>query len=340
MVQALDERLQKVVSDLEEKVKKHQKQVIFCLREFEIAGEVTGDFVPPQTDYFYHYEAGIINGKLQLADQKKLLMDILTVPLFGMEYNTYHLLGSHFIPVDRKIARTERYFQDVLHFDIKELEEIKQGQIIIDLHDFVLSDSLHSASGHRKSKLKKTNLLIGDKEVEKFFKEKRIKNYNEFFDVLKNPQFVKERIDKHYWNVRKKIGEDLAVTANEIINTFRKIQSLESSLMSATYGLKGNYDEHYFGWDDSHKGQVDEYYGLKNFISKNIEILKTCLKEGEKLYSATLVPSIKGEIIGFPKEITFDSYSTWINNSLIFDINKVFGKIDTYLHKQIEKAKE
>ena len=51
-MEAVDERLQKPISDLAERVKQNQGQVAFSLREFSVAGKVTGDFIPKMRFFF------------------------------------------------------------------------------------------------------------------------------------------------------------------------------------------------------------------------------------------------------------------------------------------------
>lgn len=132
----------KAISDLTEKVKQHQGEVAFCLREFNVKGEVTGDYLPPQLHYYYYYDTGIIKGEMQRNENPgsriiKLshLEDLRPMGAYEPEECMW---GHYSIPVDRNLNGFLNYMTGNSRFDIsiETLEGIKQGQILLDLRDF------------------------------------------------------------------------------------------------------------------------------------------------------------------------------------------------------------
>jgi hypothetical protein len=335
MALSLDEQLQKAAYDLGEKVKQHQNEAIFCLREFEIAGEVTGDFIGPISDEFYHYEAGIIKGELQLADQKKQLLDIFTIPLFGMNHETHHLYGSHFVPVDRKISKTERYFQNALYFDIKELEKIKSGQIILDMHDFVRSNPMDLSLDRKESRLKKINLLAGNDEVKEFLKEKKIRNYNELFEILHNPSCAQERVDAHYNRERKNLADKLVKTMHEINEIDINAEEIEERVMKATFRREAEQHGSYLTWGED-TGVIENYRKLNNAFGNMQAEFGEILNEGEKIKLGTL-KEIRADVIGFPAGVPPDEYILFAKG-MISSAAKRMKNMNKHIAEEEKKA--
>jgi hypothetical protein len=190
---------------------------------------------------------------------------------------------------------------------------------------------------HEISQLTRTDILLGDEEVEKFLKEKKAKNPNELFDVLRNPRFVKVRVEEHYDEKRGKLGEKLVISANELANTFREIKTLERSLMHTHFTRSWDQDGSDIShWEDSE--QVYRYSDLKKKITSLCRAIDSQLEEGSKLYLIESMPLIDGATIGFPELTHFDDYSAWLKNSLIPNINVALEKIDSYLSEQQKKA--
>jgi hypothetical protein len=340
----LEEQLQKAVADLTEKVKQHKGEVAFCLREFSVMGRDTGGIMGPSSHDSHYYETGIITGEMQKnkdPEMERINLPDLTLRRGGEDRPHHYLWGHYSVPVDRKLTGFVNLFQNIFQFDIKDLEELKQGNLSIDLRDFDISDPLLFLLHHdRDSHLRRTDFLIGDEEVERFLKEKKFRNYPELFSVLKNPVSVEGRISEHYSQEAKELGEKIVITANEVASAFRKVQALEENVMKATYGWKVDYDERYAAWDDFHREQVDKYQGLREVISKNIKTLKEQLlkEENPKLLKIANFSLLDGEIIGFPARVLVNDYLNYIKKYLIPEIEGTFAKIDSYLSEQRKKA--
>ncbi|MCX6747093.1 MAG: hypothetical protein NTU63_03085 [Candidatus Pacearchaeota archaeon] len=340
-MQGFEEKLQKAVSDLTERVKQHQGQVAFCLREFSVSGETTGDFIPPMSDDSYYYETGIINGEMQKNENSK--MNRIDLPDFklrkGGEDRPHHYIGGYYsIPVDRKLKGFVNSFRDGFQFDIKDLEELKQGNLLIDLRDFEeVSNALSFLFHDRTSHLTRADILIGDEEVGRFLSERKIKNVQELFEILQDETTTKSKIFSYYYDERMEFGEKLTITANEVANMFRGIRGLEESVMRASLSLEYEDGHSYPKWDDLHRGSVEKYLGLKEVVLKKIKVLNQQLEEGKKLYAATNLPMIKGEVIGIPTEIAFSSYSLWLEDS-VSGIRQTLNKIDGCLSEERQKT--
>jgi len=329
----LEAELEKEFYNIGKSVKEKKEEVIFCLREFPYSSEYgRGDFTPPNVSEFLYYEAGILNGCAQKLNSPEIKS--LNFPphlRFGEVQDKGHTVyGQYSIPVDRRIEGFLSYLNR-FHFEIKDLENIKEGNILISLEDFKLKNIFLNRRGFQSF-----NLLIGDKEVEDFLKQRKIGNYQELFDILKSQYGITKRIEKHYFDERQKLEKKLVILVNEIANSFREVKSLESGVMNSYFIREREQGENLAYWD---KGDlVNKYFSLKSIISRNTKILlEKYLENGEK--TPYLKESIiDGENIGLPVRITFGNYSTWLKNKLIPEINKTFEKIDNYLKKEEQKA--
>jgi hypothetical protein len=343
-MQHLEEQLQKAISDLTERIKQHEGGVVLCLRDLSVTGRVTEDFVGPMSSNSSYYEAGIILGEMKENESPK--MERIDLPDFelrkGGEDRPHHYIWNHYsVPIDRKLTGFINLLQNSFQFDIKDLEGLKQGELAIDLMDFQSLTPILSLLNH-SSNLRRTNFLIGDEEVEKFLSERSVGNVEEFFNILKNPELVKERIDKHYYGERKELGKKLVITTNEIANAFRIVQNLEDNVMHTRFSWGYDSDDkRYPSWDEFRRESVERYYGLRNLILEKIQVLNGYLKQGiedSKLYAFTNEPFIEGDFIGFPEKIDFHSYSKWITSSFIPDISGTFEKLDNHLREERQKA--
>lgn len=331
----LEKQLEKEVFKLREKVKGKKGEIVFCLREFNLTESITGDFIPPYSEDFYYYETGIINGKIKKKEYSK--MENIALPCFDFKIkNCYCVFGDYSVSIDRKLKGFINKFQNSFYFKIEDLENLKQGKLLIDLKDFRVSlNNLLTQYDNHEPELKNFNLLIGNEEVENFLKKRKIENYQELFGVLKNQDEVKKKIDSHYLVKREELGKKLIVLANEITNEFREIESLEDNVMHASFLIEKGQDETNRYWN---KEEVIYYYKIKDNVLKNLKSLNEFLEKGKKLYNLNSEPLINGETIGFPEKISFNSYSIWLKNNLISDINKTFKKIDSYLTEEEKKA--
>lgn len=335
----------KFLKKIKEEISKKKGEAIFVSRDFEIPGEVRGDFVGPIPREFHHYEAGIIEGELEKTEKIKTInLGTNLNEGMGMSEINYHVFGISSIPVERKLEGFLNNFQNPFQLDIKDLESIKPGEILISHEDLYKLKGIHYLSDmfstqrydlDKGFKFKDFNLLIGDEKIEQFLKKREIRNPERLFVTLKKPDSVKNWIDSHYFKERKELGENLAISSNKIANMFREIKRLENRVMHANFIRERGQDETYTYWD---RDEVEDYSKLKDKISKNLEILKPLLEKGWKLYEEESLPFIDGNIIGFPEKISFNSYHSWLKHHLIGEIENTFGRIDSYLKREREKA--
>ena len=338
-MQGLEEQLEKAISNLTERVKQHQGEVAFCLREFTIPGEVTGDFLPPIPHDYYHYNAGIITGEVQRNEEPKF--DIIKLPHMTLRPMGAHepddfIWGNYSIPVDRNLKGFANAFGN-LHFNIstEALEGISSGQILLDIRDFEDQTLIALLDRDRTSHLTRTDILIGNEEVEKFLKEKQFKDYQEFFDILRNPVFVEGKISEYYSQKARRLGEEIVITGNFVSNTFRKVKELEEGVMHAHYISGASSDEK--SWDKEE--EVDAYHGLKRVISRNLETLKKqLLKMEDPRLKSKNFQFFDGEAIGFRARVLVSDQIGYLRGTMIPEIEGTLEKIDSYLKGQMVKA--
>lgn len=322
--------LAKKVSDITKRINNSRGEPVLCFRDFSTPGEVTGDLIPPISNEYQHYEAGVINGKVRTVPGLISEMITLEEPFgrWGSE-TFYSVIGSHLIPIDRKL---EGFVNFGFRLDIENLEKIGPGEILIDEIgvDQTMDTSLY------QSHLRSFNLLIGSGEIENFLEGRKIKNYHELLDILKNPE---ERIEGYYHKKRDELDRNLVITANNIANLFRSVQALEKGVMHANWVPTWDEDGHsYHGWDKFSGRFVQGYQKLREDISHEIRVLGEYLKEGTENPRLYVPRDIGGIIIGFPGRTTFDSYSAWIKDSLFKSINETFERLDTHLTEERDKS--
>ena len=339
-----DKFLEKLFGEINEEVSKKKGETIFVSRDFEVPGEITGDFFPPMPRNYHYYEAGIIDGELEKTEKLKTInLGTNLNKGMGMSEINYHTFGIASIPVQRKLEGFLNF--NSFQFDIKDLERINSGEILISIEDLYRSNlgiffpdlfSTQCYDGVKSFKFKDFNLLIGEEKIGQFLKKRGIRNPERLFITLKKPNSVKNWIDSHYYKERKELGENLAISANKIANMFREVEGLEESVMHASFFREADQDGSIFSYWDCQ--EVNSYFELKEKISKNLETLKPLLQKGWKLYEEESLPFIDGKIIGFPEKISFNSYHSWLKHDLMGEIENTFGKIDSYLKEEKEKA--
>ena len=199
--------------------------------------------------------------------------------------------------------------------------------------EFLELPHISSDLASENSNLKDFHFVIGDKEVENFIKQKEIKNYQELFEILKKPEYVKSKLNEHYSNEMEKLGIKLVITANEIANEFREVKSLETSVMNTH--LTEDYDadsRKIKKWDK--EDLVNKYFTLKRGILNKIEKRLDKYLEDQTYRKIDSSFWINGENIGFPENIEFRGYASWLMKEFIPSINKTFEKIDNYLENE------
>ena len=315
------------------KVQEKKGESILFVRDFLITGETTGDFSHPSTEEMKYYEGGNIQGPL--LNQQDYLR--LPSPALFFHSDDYSLTTDCSIPVDRKIYGFLG-LDNGFHFNIKELEKIGEGNILFSSYfelPYYINPSGPFSENHKANpRLQKFSILVGDEEVKEFLEVNKIKNSNEFFKILKNPEDVRKRIEAFHYDERKSFGKSLLVNVSDISQCFSGIKSLEESVLGADY-LVGRYqNEGYAYWD---RKSVGDYNSFRRDILEKIGDLNQQLKEGDQLYAKTKSPLIDGRIIGFPRKISFSEYSQWIKEVLLPEINQKIERIDTYLNSKEKK---
>lgn len=312
------------ISEIGEKVKQKKGELILSLRELCFPGEVTGDFIPPQPENSFYYEAGILNGEIQ---EKADYFNLRFPALFLKENPSYFMTTQYSIPIDRKIQGFLTFLNS-FNFDVeKDLEQIKDGEVSFGILELENNNSFFK----HDSPLQKFSLLIGDKEVENFLKEREIRNTEEFFDTFYNTEKIDGKISRHHFDERKKFGNDLSVIANYIAQDFEKVKKLEGGVMNAKYIIEADQDGTNRYWDNSN---VNHYHSLKSQILIEVEAITKKLETGKKLYTKTNFPLIDGRIIGFPGAVIFSEYSRWLKDEFIPEIKQTFEKIDKHLREE------
>lgn len=319
--------IEEKVSEIKEKVHNNQGKTIFCFRKFS-RSEGMGPCHTSLSWDSHHYNAGIINGELingGLNEDGKILR--IDIPTFSLERDNdyYTLFGKFSIPVKRKLSGFLT-LTNSFHFDKEDLENIHDGDIFF--NDLELIPQSYWVN--HKSILTDFSLLIGDDEVNNFFKERKIKS-EQFFETLYLPEEVEKKIAIANYKEKENFGDELVKSVNKLTTTFDQIKGIESDVLRARYIVEKDQDCVNRYWDNN--GEVCTYLDLRNIIRKQISNINTQLDKGSSYYpSGTDLPLIKGHEIGFPGMVTFLAYKNWLDEK-ISEMKNTFDKIDSYLRE-------
>jgi hypothetical protein len=332
---------QKRIDEISDKVKKNKDQIIFCFREIKVASEFTGGCIPPNSNNYYPYEAGIISDKINFPNcpsYQTIKLPNSLLDTFGME-NNYSYAGFLSIPVQSKISGLNSEYNNWFRFDIERLEKLADGQIFTGLGEIFCGElDKHKRLGGSLYDLNKTSiklenfrLLIGDSEVEEFLIERKTPNWKELIDILKNPEEVERRINKHYDMERKGLAEDFLLRGQELNTYYKKITQIEEEVLNAHLDRKYEQDGSYETWGEKRKA-VNDYYDLKGCARILISNLEDLTKKGDEINLKSL-PEIRGEIIGFPGGVSPKDYFVWMDK-LISHVQEKISCINIHLYEE------
>lgn len=329
------------IEGINKRILEHKGEVVFCFRELEVPGEITGDFIPPIPNNYCYYEGGILQEQMKFL--KSPSHNSITLQRSFHKNVDYSYMGDFSIPVHRKMAGFVPHYRRFM-FDIKDLEKISDGEISIDIHELPRKEfekyrqTRKIFLSNRDSLLKNFHLLIGDNEARDFLSEKRTKNWEELFDFLKNPETVKTKIDNHYDEERKELAKDVVLLVHEIHKTNDFVRTIERDVLSAHMRYEMEQDGGYFTWGD--KGAVvQNYSNAKRTLFKLIPKLNESIQgDGDKITLKSL-DEIRGDVLGFPVTISTDEYLKWVTGSLLPEVDERLNKINSYLCEEEKKAR-
>ena len=328
------------IKGINKRMLEHKGEVIFCFRELQVPGEVTGDFIPPQSDKYCYYEGGILQDGMNVLESP-LGQSLRLWPSFDGSAD-YYYTGNFSIPVHRKMAG---FAHSYLRFmvDIEDLEKIADGEILIGIKELPGKEFEKYRQGGKlfgyrnKPSLENFHLLIGDNEAGDFLSKKRTENWEEVFDFLKNPEVVKTKIDNHYGEERKKLAKDVVLLVHEIDGTNKFVKSVEQDVLSAHMFYEREQSGGNFTWDEQAK-VVWDYRSSEKHLEKLVSRLNEKI-EGQGKISLSLLDEIRGDVLGFPVAIPTNEYLKWVTGSLLPEVNERLNKISSYLCEEEEKAR-
>jgi len=350
---ALTDAAQAEIEKIQEKLEDRRGEIILASREITTRGESTGDLIGSRSDEHQYYETGIIDGDLSHLTEPQMKTIKLPISFLrkGGDYgeDEYHYFPEISIPVERKLSGFLPLPLAGFRFETSDLEQLADGQILIALNELsgkafdFYRDGLRFFfhAGDKKPSLSVFGLYIGDNEVFQFLNERKVKNIDEIVHVLKSPEYVAKRIDRDYFEKRKKLTEELTVNAGTTAIELREVKSIERSVMDARWvAVDHDLDHGYaiYGWDDFHSKSVKQYLSLREEMQKRLEVIGVQLEQGNKLYSDASEPLIDGTLIGFPAKMKFPEYANWLNHSFIPRVGETIGNLDFHLRE--ERAKE
>jgi len=322
---------------LEKKVKEKQGEIAFVLREFSVSDKSnSGCFNFSAPTHSSKYEAGIINGNLRETFKDKFMGFKIPTANFSSDEKTYPIIGNFFVPVNLYLGGSlDNPFCtefDIIPLELRTLEDLKSGKILFGAPE-LNPQSFYFKEG---SPYKKFSLLIGDSEVRGFLEEKKVKDIDNFFEVFYQPQEIEKKIAILKYKDRESFCDKFVLHSSNLAEDFRKIKTLESSLLEARYIIEAEQDGIVRYWEPGQ--EVFAYSNLRNNISDKISLVSKQLELGKKLYAGTDFPLVSGDNIGFHGSITFLGQSDWLENEFIPEIQNTLSKIDNYLSNEKKKS--
>lgn len=321
----LEERLKENISQINNKINERRGEVILCARDFYVPGEITGDFAPPVGQNYYHYEAGLIGGRIKKEENTIRINPLIPSLSLNPLERSYSLIGDYSIPIKRKISGFIN--ADSFYWKIKDLENIKDGEISI--------NSLRELSNIKlKDKyLREFSLLIGNEEVRNFLNQRKIKNPEELFKTLQNEDFVNDKIDKYYTGKRTELANELVWISSDLKRLKNELDSIRENVLSSNLSTSLGQDGVETEWSN------DSVYSLYDLKKKKIEIEENLPKlfKRAKEINLSALEKISGEVIGFPASITVNEFVDY-TNSLLSSVTKLFQEMGAHIKEQEKKA--
>jgi len=288
------------IEDLKQKVHVNQGKIILTSREIILRYEP--HCFGCDSDSMNYVNTGIINGELKLGKE----VNFESIKSVGL-MDSNHLIGDYSfmpevqIPVKNKLRRTFPYFS--LDFMIEELEKFKeQGIVGIGRLEFDLGlqRGMRSTPGINMPYANNLEILIGEQEIQNFAKDKIHKDkIDNFFNLIKNPREIENRIDQYYYDKRKNLAEELVQNTAQLSIFNNKIKKLEESVLKAKF-------IHYFSgegeWDTLSRDRVYEYRNLRKNSSRFFVGIKENFDEADKTQLIKL-PEIDIRILGIPQTV-------------------------------------
>lgn len=336
----IEDAVKEKISKIVEKVNANVGQPVLSFRDFSFPGEVTGDFIPPRSEEFHHYEAGIIEGEVEnLEKQGTEIIDLGNLSFNERHrYESYVAFGDQTIPVMRNLSGILRGHTPNFRFSVDTLEGLDYGNILIDA--VAIAQTLYpDNSGVKDSYLRGFNLLIGKRNISRFLKERGVDS-RELIETLSDPELVGNRIKDVYYNQGKKIVEDVLVLGSEIARDFREIKKLEKDVLSARYETVQEQDGVSRGWSERSYKAISKYEGLRGSVLDKLDVLKKEVQRGHLLSSkvGSALPPAEGLLIGFPGALSFDRYFSRVMDISV-GINETVGRLNAYINEQVSKAR-
>ncbi len=327
-------------SDLEERIRQNQGEIIFTLRHVIMPGEIIGGFrgAEPDDD-FYYVQTGIIHGNIY---RNKKHLEIKsprgTIGLPGFE------VGGP--DPDKGYVSPAYYFFPIAGVPVKNLFStncywaIERFSLPLELPErgFVLLESKHEK--HTRSfgedsgpYLKSFELVIGDGQVRDLFSKYEIRNVNQFVHLLKNPDKMRNRLEFYLNEKREEIAKDLVINVAKLVEPFRELDELRSKVLSSTLGVVSMEQDGERHYDWNNPGIDQQYLKLRNEVKRLTSKFERAYELGNRLdFKGKGI--VSGESVGLTCSVPAGEYFDFVMSTIINPSKAIMLTCDKHLASQ------
>ncbi len=331
------------ISEIVGKANSNLTQPVLFFRDFSLPGEITGDLLPPQSEELHHYEAGIIAGKVQNLPKR----DAEIISLGGLSFNERHrydsyiVSGDQAIPVKRNLKGILRGHSRFFRFPIETLETLQDanGRVLLDARAVRKSLQHSFYDGDMDDLLEGFNALFGIDEISSFLEDRQIDS-SELIEALYNPAGTENKVRDFYYAKANEYVQNALALASDVARDFLEIRNLERDLGNARYEIVQGQDGVSRGWDNRSNHVILRYQRLRNDVLDKISALKKQVEMGNEIYKKEMpFPRVDGSSIGFPGDISFGEYSSWVNGEFYENVHKVINELNGIINDKVSKAR-
>lgn len=341
-IKEAEKKLNESIEVLKAKVNNNQGKIILTSRDIIVVEE--DRFRAGDNNSFTNYiQTGIINGKLTLEedledDSKEIKME--SVEPMGL-LDSRKMIGDYLIvpqikiPVLNKLNRTGFHFS--FFFNIANYEDCKKTGIIgFEKNELApeLKEVLRLNFSDRmpySPSLQKLEILIGEQEITNFAKNYvKPEEIASFFNMMKNPYGIENKIKEHYLNKRKNLAEELVSNSAKLCILNNTIKELEENVLKAKFISYSN-DE---GKWDNYEGYVYTYQEIAQNAKGLFNKIQENLRNAEKI-KLEEYPEINTIFLGIPAITKTKDFLDYFKNEVLVDYKARAERLNAHIRKEL-----
>ncbi|HLC78398.1 MAG TPA: hypothetical protein VJH92_04695 [Candidatus Nanoarchaeia archaeon] len=332
-----DEKIGEKVAQLYEKVLHNRGEVMLTFRRVYLGTEPSsGDMIPPESYHGDAFETGVIDGEMVKGSAAGALSFWATrcsnFPII------YYLMPDLLVPVKNKLEwhdSKNEFQRDMIDFPPRDLKDAKDGNILISSYELLERDDLcETLYPHTPPYLKKLEVLIGDDDIMNFAKpfidghHLKEENVRDFLHLMKTPGEIERMVEEGYIKERESLVWDLVRHVSNLNGFYRRALGMEERVLrlSVDEVMEQRGVERCVSDGETYTSYID----LSKQINASLKTINGLLDNGVKI-SLEKHPSMKGDAIGFPAEISTKDYLKYIQKDLLPKTKEILDKLGRHV---------